>query len=138
MRIEGRVYKDGRNWLVELPILDAMSQGASKKEALEMAADLVESLVNKTEFKVQVHGQRGEFFELSVNSERDLIALLLRRQREKSGLSLAQVARRLGVASKNTYARYEQGLSVPSIEKFSQLLASVMLGGDFTIGESRS
>ncbi len=138
MRFEGRVYKDGKQWLVELPMLDAMSQGRTKKEALTMAADLVESLVNKPEFKAQVHPGRGEFFELSGNSERDLIALLLRRQREKSGLSLAQVAQRLGVASKNTYARYEQGLSVPSIEKLSQLLGSVMGKRDFTIAESRA
>ena len=55
-----------------MPIRDAMSQGRTKKEALEMAADLVESLVNKAEFNAPLH------------SERDLIALLLRRQREKS------------------------------------------------------
>ena len=120
-----------------MPIRDAMSQGRTKKEALEMAADLVESLVNKPEFKAQVHSGRSEFFELSGNSERDLIAFSCTANAKKASLSLAQVAQRLGVASKNTYARYEQGLSVPSIEKLSQLLGSVMRTGDFTIAESR-
>jgi len=27
MRFEGRVWKDGKHWLVEVPMLDIMSQG---------------------------------------------------------------------------------------------------------------
>ena len=54
-----------------------------------------------------------------------MIGLVLRRQRERSGLSLAQAAQRLGVKSRNAYARYERGTSVPSVEKLGQLIKAV-------------
>ena len=66
-----------------------------------------------------------------------MIAFLLRRQRVKHGLSLAEVAGRLGSSSFNTYARYEQGKSVPTVEKFNQLLSAVSPGRDFVLIESQ-
>jgi transcriptional regulator with XRE-family HTH domain len=60
---------------------------------------------------------------------------MLRRQREKHGLSLAEVARRLGARSKTAYARYEQGRSVPSVEKLFELLAAVSPSRDFVLRE---
>jgi transcriptional regulator with XRE-family HTH domain len=59
------------------------------------------------------------------------VALLLRRQREKSGLTLAQVAARLRQKSRNAYARYERGDAVPTIEKLEELLAAVAPGKEF-------
>jgi len=44
MRFSGKIYKDGRFWLAEIPILDAVTQGHTRKEALEMAADMVETM----------------------------------------------------------------------------------------------
>jgi transcriptional regulator with XRE-family HTH domain len=61
---------------------------------------------------------------------------MLRRQREKHGVSLAEVARRLGSRSKTAYARYEQGRSVPTVEKLFQLLGAVAPGEDFVFKES--
>ena len=43
MRFEGRVKKDGRFWLVEIPAFDAVTQGRTKREAFEMAEDLIET-----------------------------------------------------------------------------------------------
>jgi transcriptional regulator with XRE-family HTH domain len=56
------------------------------------------------------------------------LALLLRRQRERHGLTLAQAAERLGQRSKNAYARYEQGKSMPTVEKLEQLLQAIAPG----------
>lgn len=47
MRFPGKIYKDGKFWLAEIPILEAMTQGHTRKEALEMVADMVETMVNK-------------------------------------------------------------------------------------------
>ena len=125
MRLFGNVYEDGKFWLVEVPLLDAMTQGHTKREALDMAKDLVESLANRPGFIAVVHpGAEGDF-EVSSTDVRGMIGLVLRRQRERSGLSLAQAAQRLGVKSRNAYARYERGTSVPSVEKFSQLIKAV-------------
>ncbi|MHB1847073.1 MAG: helix-turn-helix domain-containing protein, partial [Deltaproteobacteria bacterium] len=52
--------------------------------------------------------------------------------REAHGLSLAEVSRRLGQRSRNAYARYEQGLSVPTIDKLEKLLSAVT-GRDFVL-----
>ena len=65
-----------------------------------------------------------------------MVSLLLQRKREMSGLSLAQVASRLGMKSRNTYARYEKGNSVPSVEKLNELLNAVCPQTDIVINES--
>lgn len=52
---------------------------------------------------------------------RYLIALMLKNQRAKYGLSIAQVADRLGI-SKNAYAQYEQARAIPSIAKVEEFI----------------
>jgi DNA-binding XRE family transcriptional regulator len=101
-----------------------------------MVADLLETLVNRPGFTVTVHPGKGGDFEVSATDTRFLIALLLRRQREASGLSLAEVAKRLGAKSRNAYARYEQGQSVPSVEKLSELLAVISPGRDIVLRQN--
>lgn len=136
MRFRGKAYQDGKFWLAEVPILDAMTQGRTYKEALVMVKDLIETLANRPGFTVKVHpGQHGEF-EVSSTDTRTLISLLLRRQRERSGLSLAEAAERLGAKSRNAYARYERGTSVPTVEKLTELLEAVVPGQDFVLQTS--
>lgn len=138
MRFAGRVFKAGKYWAIELPILDVATQGRTKKEAYEMIADAVESLVNKKGFKVRVFGAKGKAFEIGASDQGALTALLLRRMRQKAGLSLEEVAARLGSKSPNSYARYEQGRSVPSVAKFAELFSAVAPNREFVIMESRA
>jgi len=136
MRFEGRLQKDGRFWLAEIPLLNAMTQGRTRKEALEMAADWLVTMVDRPGFRAEVH-PRGKFeFEVSGSSAAAMTALLLRRQREASGSSLSDVAKRLGVTSRNAYARYERGEAVPTMEKLDLLLKAAAPGGDFVIREA--
>ena len=136
MRFWGKIYKDGKFWLAEIPILDAMTQGHTRKEALEMVADMVETMANEEGFRVEVHlGSDGEF-EVGSSDPTPLISLLLRRKRELSGLSLSQAAERLGASSRNAYARYEQGRADPSVQKLYELLQAVCPNEDFVIRES--
>ena len=136
MRLFGRLHRDGDYWLVEVPMLDAMTQGHSKAEALAMAKDLVETLANRPGFSVAVHPGKKDDFEISSTDVRSMVGLLLRRQRERSGLSLAQAADRLGVKSRNAYARYEQGTSVPTVEKLNQLLEAVAPDQELVLHQS--
>lgn len=138
MRLTGRVFKSGKYWAIEIPILDIATQGRTKKEAYEMIADAVESLVNRKGFKVRVYGMKGKEFEIGASDQGALTALLLRRARLKAGLSLKEVAARLGSKSPNSYARYEQGRSVPSVEKLTQLFSAVARNREFVIMESRA
>ena len=82
MRFCGKVYKDGKFWLTEVPILDAMTQGHTRKEALAMIEDLLESL---------------------------------------------------GARSRNAYARYEQGTSMPGLDKLTELYQAVAPGKEIVI-----
>ena len=136
MRFSGTIYKEGKFWLAEIPILDLMTQGRTKKEAYEMVADMLETMVNKEGFKIEVYKGRKNSFEVGSIKPKHLVSLLLQRKREISGLSLAQVANRLGTSSRNTYARYEQGRSVPSVEKLNELLHAVCPKTDIVINES--
>lgn len=138
MRFMGRVFKSRKFWAIEVPILDIATQGRTKKEAYEMIADAIECLVNRKGFKVRVFRTEGDGFEIGASDQAVLTALLLRRERLKSGLSLEEVAARLGSKSPNSYARYEQGRSVPSVQKLTQLFSAVARNGDFVIMESRA
>ncbi len=89
MRFQGQVYKDGKFWLAEIPMLDAMTQGYTKKEAYVMVKDLIETLVNRPEFSVEIHPVKrgdpalnhcGTGFEVSSPDTRAMISLMLRTQ----------------------------------------------------------
>ena len=136
MRFQGKVYRDGRFWLAEVPIVEAITQGRTRKEALEMMSDWFETMVDQSGFSVTVHTVSADTFEVASSDIRAIVSLLLRRRREASGLSLAEAARQLGVKSRNAYARYEKGESLPTIEKLDFLLRAVSDGRDFVVTES--
>lgn len=136
MRFEGRVFRDGRFWLAEIPLLDAMTQGRTRSEAFRMIADWLETMVNREDFRAEVHPRGKSEFEVSGNDVAAMTALLLRRRREASGSSLRDVASRLGSTSRNAYARYERGEVVPTVDKLDALLKATSPGGDFVIRES--
>lgn len=131
MELEGRVWKDpdGSWWLVEIFFLDVMTQGKTRKEALEMIKDAVMELI-KDSYEDLLHKQ----FELTVNLYEDgiigvgatddklLFALGLKRQRLRSGSTIRDVSKRLKSKSPNAYARYERAEARPSIEKYAELL----------------
>ena len=137
MRLAGRVFKSGKYWAIEVSILGIMTQGHSKKEAFDMIADAIVSLVNKKNFKVDVYPGKKSYFEIGSKDVATLTAFLLRRQRAKHGLTLVEISKRLGAKSHNTYARYEQGRSVPTLEKFSFLLSVLAENNDFVLMESQ-
>lgn len=138
MRLAGRAFRSGRFWAVEVPILDVSTQGRSLAHALAMIADAIESLLPQKGFRASIFPGRDGAFEVGGNDDAALTALLLRRARVRAGLSLAQVAHRLGAKSINAYARYEQGRSVPSVAQLSRLYAAVGLAADFVLTESRA
>ena len=133
MRFQGEVYRNGRFWLAEVPLFEAMTQGRTRKEALAMIGDWFETMVNHAGFSVTIYPGKKNAFEVASSDIRAMVSLLLRRRREASGLSLAEAAQRLGVKSRNAYARYEKGESLPTIEKLDSLLRAVSGGRDFVV-----
>src|SRR5690348_9815401 len=129
MEMEGKIWKDGKFWLVEVPALDAMTQGKTRKEALAMAEDLVfemargyfEDEIDK-DFAITVIDYKKSIVGITASDNRLLLALSLRRQREKSGSTVREASERLGSKSPNAYAQYERGKTSISVDKYEALL----------------
>ncbi|HWO23738.1 MAG TPA: helix-turn-helix transcriptional regulator [Kofleriaceae bacterium] len=135
MLISGRIWKDGSMWLAESEIVDVCTQGRSRKDALAMLADAFETLIDDPKVKITVEELDDEGG-VTIESNRPavLAAFVLQRLRLRSGRSLSQVAESMGRASKNAYARYEQGDAIPTIEKFEELLRAVSNDATLIIG----
>jgi predicted RNase H-like HicB family nuclease len=131
MELEGRVWKDSDSswWLVEISFLDIMTQGKTRKHALEMIKDAVMELLKDSygellnkQFHLTVNLYENGIIGLGASDEKLLFALGLKRQRLRSGSTIRDVSRRLKSKSPNAYARYERAQVRPSVEKYAELL----------------
>ena len=131
MELEGKVWKDPDSswWLVEIPFLDVMTQGKTRKEALAMIKDAVMELLKDSyesfldeHFILTVNRYEDGVIGLGASDDKVLFALGLKRQRLRSGSTIRDVSRRLKSKSPNAYARYERAQTRPSIEKYAELL----------------
>ncbi|MDB5036928.1 MAG: hypothetical protein JWQ35_456, partial [Bacteriovoracaceae bacterium] len=105
---------------------DLVTQGTSKKDALLMIQDAIESLVNKKSFKVKVQLEGdSEHFIVSSSKSQLLTSLILKRQRMNRGLSVREVSARIHSKSPNAYAQYEQGRVTPTWDKLVELLEAI-------------
>ncbi len=66
MRFEGRLIRDGKWWLAEVPLLEAMTQGRTRKEALFMIGDWLETMVDRKGFRATVFLRGTAEFEVAV------------------------------------------------------------------------
>jgi DNA-binding XRE family transcriptional regulator len=137
MKFQGKTFKDGKFWLAEIPILEIMTQGRSKKELMLMVEDLFVSLANHKGFEVNVKSSKSGVIEVGSNDNKVMVGLLLRRKRELANLTVQDVANKLGSSSKNSYARYEQGKSLPSLDKLQELLSAIESNTDLVISQAQ-
>jgi transcriptional regulator with XRE-family HTH domain len=63
-----------------------------------------------------------------------LLGVVLRYQREAHHLSLADVAKRIAASSRNAYARYEHGTSMPKLDTVQEILKAVAPELALTLG----
>jgi predicted RNase H-like HicB family nuclease len=131
MELEGRVWKDADSswWLIEVFFLDVMTQGRTRKEALEMIKDAVMELLSDSygdfldkQFQLSVNLYKDGVIGLGASDDKLLFALGLKRQRLRSGSTIRDVSKRLKSKSPNAYARYERAQVRPSFEKYAELL----------------
>jgi predicted RNase H-like HicB family nuclease len=141
MEFEGRMWKDGRYWLVEVPILDAMTQGKSKKDALRMIEDAVMGLVEcyfegaiGSKLGIKAFLRADNFIGLTAKDSKILLALSLIKQREKSHATVREISKRLGSKSPNAYAQYEKGRLSVTFEKFEELIMAVTRHRQIRVG----
>lgn len=128
MYLEGKVWKDEKFWLVEIPSLDLATQGKSKKDACKMLHDALKALMNQNRLYSKIILLDNDKLLLEMRDETALLALVLKRQRAKYGLSLSQMAKKLKARSKNSYAQYEQGRNEPSLSKLQEFFSAMNVG----------
>jgi len=141
MWIKGKLRKPGKSghWGVEIPELGAHTQGKSRKDALVMAKDWLETMADDLGLSLvaEIADGKGNEFYATSRDTRAFVALILRRLRQQRGSTLKQVAGALGVNSPNAYARYEKGESEPTISKMEELIRAISgeVSIDFIFGE---
>lgn len=140
MMLIGVITRQGALWSADIDAIGAYTQGTSRKDAFSMLAELVELMVEQPGFKVSIDdypaGGPGAVI-VTANEPALLAAQVLKYQRETHKLTLADVAKKLGVSSISSYAAYEQGKREPSLSKFAELLAVVAPEMALTVGPKR-
>lgn len=130
MELEGKIWKSGKFWLVEVPSIDVMTQGTSRKNALHMIVDAVEGLIScyfpeEMDFKVIIHDYKNSVISISSSNNSVMLAFSLRRLRQASKSTVREVSERLGSNSPNAYAKYEKGKTRVSLDQYEKLLHAV-------------
>jgi len=126
----GHIEKRGGWWVAECEVVGGFTQGRSRAEAMNNLAEVVELRVAKPRFEVNVsefekRGRNSFSVLLEPSEPAWLAAAVLKYQRARHRLSLADVAKSLRSASRNAYASYEQGAREPTLGKFRELLTAV-------------
>lgn len=128
MELEGKIWKNKKHWLVEVSSLNVMTQGETREEALFMIKDAIMEYIKyyfyseMENFELQVNDYNKAVIGISSNNNKLLLALSLRKQREKSGSTVREASERLGSKSPNSYAQYEKGRTRISLDQYEKLL----------------
>lgn len=129
MEFEGRVWKEGKQWLVEITSLDLMTQGKTRKEALFMIEDAIKELIRcyfkSSKVKIKLISYEKDVIAISASDSKILLALSLRRLREKENLTIRDMVIRLKFKSPNSYFQYETGKVNISFEQHEKLLLAI-------------
>ncbi|NGX49495.1 MAG: hypothetical protein K940chlam5_01093 [Candidatus Anoxychlamydiales bacterium] len=128
MEFEGKVWKENNHWLVEITSLDLITQGKTRKEALFMLKDAVYELLQyyfKKKCKILINEYGKDIVGISTSDSKVLLALSLRRQREKENLTVRDIVHRLKFKSPNAYSQYERGRINISLEQYEKILTAI-------------
>lgn len=135
MELEGKVWKEGKFWLVEVPAIDVCTQGRTRKEALLMIRDAIVELMTVyfqaseiENVKLQIIDYKKDVFGVKGTNNNVMLSFSLIRQRELSKSTVREVAERLGSRSPNSYAQYEKGRMSVSVDQYERLLQAANPG----------
>lgn len=121
MVLEAKVYKSGKFWISEAPALNAMTQGESKTDALDMLKDWIRSALNNPRYPVRIETEDAQLT-VHIPTSPEVVSLVLKRLRERRGLTVREAARILGFKSHNAYAQYERGTIEPKLSQLERFL----------------
>ncbi len=132
MKIEGKIFKSGKFWIADIQMFDLYIQGKTKKEVTQTVKEAVKDLVEisfgnliPTDFEVSLDSSAKDQFFISFSDVQVMTAFVLKRMREKHGLPVREVVKRLGAKSTNAYFDYERLRRKPTLAKFEHLLHAI-------------
>ncbi len=76
MRFGGTIYQSRRGWVAEIPLLEAMTLGRTRQEALEAMAERLESFIDRPGFAVEITPGQDDYFEARSADARGMVCLL--------------------------------------------------------------
>ena len=124
-----RKEPDG-SYVVFCPEVDGVfSEGENLDEAREMIREALEGVIEtvldkdiQNFFKpAEYKSEPGDIVEKIKVDKKFQVAVSIKMAREKSGLTQAQVAKKLGIKQQNI-SRYEKGKVIPSADRFISLI----------------
>lgn len=125
MKLTGKYYKSSNFWLAEVPFIQLMDQGKTKKEVLTMLKLGVEELVGVEGFTCETNDLGEGEFTLSSNNVKLMAAFILRRLREAQGLTIREAATLMNMKSHTEYARHESGKVAMTLETFNRYVEKI-------------
>ena len=136
LRYKVRYFQEDDWWLAEVPDIarGQMTQGKTLDEARYMAMDMVTTLLlcrldAGEELDPPTAGRLPSGWEWVYPSARFEVALMVRSERHKAGLTMQQAAARMGV-SFSTYQRWEDpekcNATVATLEKVARAFGTVL------------
>lgn len=132
MELEGKIWKEGKFWIVEVPTIDVCTQALTRKNALSMIEDAIFELIKEyfsedelDEFHLQINDYKKDLIGISTSNNNLMVSFSLIRQREISKSTIREVAERLGSKSPNAYAQYECGKMGITLDQYERLLKAV-------------
>ncbi|HEY8279369.1 MAG TPA: helix-turn-helix transcriptional regulator [Bdellovibrionota bacterium] len=125
MRIEGKVWKDGKFWVAALPVLEFSTQALKASEVEMMMVDAVRTAMDDSRLQVKFLKASQDVWVLEFEEAKDFVVFFLKQLRLQQGLSIEEVARRLGFRSRASYFQYEVGRREPSIGQFESIVKAM-------------
>ncbi len=136
LRYKVRYFQEDEWWLAEVPDLAGgqMTQGETLEEARYMARDLVTTMLlvridAGEELDPPTSGRLPAGWEWVYPDARIEVAMMVRSERQKAGLTMQQAAARMGV-SFSTYQRWEDpekcNATVSTLERVARAFGRVL------------
>lgn len=125
MILSGKLWKEGTHWLIECPALDALTQGFTKKEALEMMTDWVQTALDNPDYKIQISDTSKGAFQMKFDDPKPILGLMVDRAREAAGLTYEEVAKRVGLKSRSGIKTMASGKHDPQFSKIANVLSAI-------------
>jgi hypothetical protein len=97
------------------------TEGTSRKGAYDMAKDAVETVI-EADLDIVIDPLSEENFIVLLSYCTEVVARVLKRIRANAKMTITEVAKEMNSQYANAYAQYEQGKSLPSAEKFAEIL----------------